>query len=132
MWIPDAKVDRAAACPPAPAACSQSQPGERVGERPGLIPKHSGTIWNTYQINPKWRVGAGLNFRSKQKPVQSDIQAPGFATVDLLAEYRINDQFTVKANVNNVADKYYADTLYRGHYVPGQGRVYTVNLTTRF
>lgn len=132
MWIPNAKVDRAAACPPAPAACSQSQPGERVGERPGLIPKHSGTIWNTYQINPKWRVGAGLNFRSKQKPVQSDIQAPGFATVDLLAEYRINDQFTVKANVNNVADKYYADTLYRGHYVPGQGRVYTVNLTTRF
>jgi catecholate siderophore receptor len=131
-WIPKAKVDKAAACPPAPATCLQSQPGERVGERPGLIPKHSGTIWNTYQLTLKWRLGAGLNFRSKQKPVQSSIEAPGFATVDLLAEYRFNDTYTLKANLNNVADKYYADTLYRGHYVPGAGRVLQVNITARF
>jgi catecholate siderophore receptor len=131
-WIPNAKVDKAAACPPAPAACLQSQPGEKVGERPGLIPKHSGTFWNTYQIDAKWRVGAGINFRSKQKPVQSDIEAPGFGTVDLLAEYRFNDTYTVKANLNNLANKYYADTLYRGHYIPGQGRVLLLNMTTRF
>ena len=52
--------------------------------------------------------------------------------MDLLVEYRINDTFTVKANLNNAADKYYADTLYRGHYVPGQGRVLQVNMTARF
>jgi catecholate siderophore receptor len=131
-WIPKAKVDKAAACPPAPAACLQSQPGERVGERPGLIPKHSGTIWNTYQLTPQWRIGAGINFRSKQKPVQSDIEAPGYATVDLLAEYRFNDTYTIKANLNNVANKYYADSLYRGHYIPGAGRVLQVNMTARF
>ncbi len=132
MWIPKAKVTQAAGCPPAPAQCLQSQPGEKVGERPGLIPRFSGTLWNTYQLTPKWRIGAGLNFRSKQKPVQSDIEAPGFGTVDLLAEYRLNDTFTVKANLNNVANKYYADTLYRGHYIPGQGRVLQVNMTARF
>jgi catecholate siderophore receptor len=132
MWIPIAKVTKAAACPPLPATCLQSQPGEAVGQRPGLIPRFSGTLWNTYQLTPKWRFGAGLNFRSTQKPVQSDIQVPGFATVDLLAEYRFNDTYTVKANLNNVANKYYADTLYRGHYVPGQGRVLQVNMTARF
>ncbi len=132
MWIPVAKVTKAAACPPLPAQCLQSQPGEREGDRPGLIPRFSGTLWNTYQLTPKWRFGAGLNFRSTQKPVQSDIQAPGFATLDLLAEYRFNDTFTVKTNLNNVANKYYADTLYRGHYVPGQGRVLQVNMTARF
>ncbi|MFM7330867.1 MAG: TonB-dependent receptor, partial [Brachymonas sp.] len=132
MWIPDAKVDKSAACPPAPATCLQSQPGETAGQRPGLIPRHSGTIWNTYQLTPKWRVGAGLNFRSKQTPVQSSIEAPSFTTLDLMAEYRINDTFTLKANLNNAADKYYADTLYRGHYVPGQGRVLQVNMTARF
>jgi catecholate siderophore receptor len=132
MWIPVAKVTKAAACPPLPAQCLQSQPGEREGDRPGLIPRFSGTLWNTYQLTPKWRFGAGLNFRSTQKPVQSDIQAPGFATVDLLAEYRFNDKITVKANLNNVANKYYADTLYRGHYTPGTGRVLQVNMTARF
>ena len=132
MWIPKAKVTQAAACPPLPAACLQSQPGEKVGERPGLIPRFSGTLWNTYQLTPKWRFGAGVNFRSTQKPVQSDIEAPGFGTVDLLAEYRFNDKITVKANVNNIANKYYADTLYRGHYTPGQARALQVNMTARF
>jgi catecholate siderophore receptor len=132
MWIPQAKVTAAAACPPTPATCLQSQPGEKLGERPGLIPKFSGSLWNTYQLTPKWRIGAGLNFRSKQKPVQSDIQAPGYGTVELLAEYRVSDKITVKANLNNVANKTYADALYRGHYNPGAGRVMQVNMTARF
>ena len=131
MWIPNAKVDRAAACP-ATGACLQSQPGEAVGQRPGLIPLHSGTAWATYQYTPKWRVGGGLNFRSTQKPVQSVIQAPGYETADLLLEYRFSDSVTVKTNLNNISNKLYADTLYRGHYLPGQGRTLVATLTSRF
>jgi catecholate siderophore receptor len=137
-WIPIAKVDRAAACPPAPAQCLQSAGGARAGDRPGLIPKHSGTVFTTYQLTPSWRIGGAVNFRSKQAPADTPNpangtwQAPSFTTIDLLAEYRINETFTVKANLNNIADKYYADTLYRGHYVPGQGRVAYVNLNARF
>jgi catecholate siderophore receptor len=26
--------------------------------RPSLTPKHSGTVWTTYQLTPQWRVGA--------------------------------------------------------------------------
>jgi catecholate siderophore receptor len=58
--------------------------------------------------------------------------SPRYATVDLLAEYRFNDTYTVKANLNNVANKYYADSLYRGHDIPGAGRVLQVNMTARF
>jgi catecholate siderophore receptor len=53
-------------------------------------------------------------------------------TADLMAEYMINDQFSVKANVSNLTDKYYAESLYRGHYVPGAGRLVQVSLTARF
>jgi catecholate siderophore receptor len=127
MWMPIARVDAAA-----PTATTV---GNRVGDRPGLSPRHSGTVWTTYQLTPQWRVGAGLNFRSPQAPADVTApawEAPGFVTGDLMAEYAINATFTVKANLSNVADKLYAESLYRGHYIPGAGRQLQVSVNARF
>ena len=109
--------------------------GSRAGDRPGLSPRHSGTVWTTYQLTPQWRVGGGLTFRSGQSPADATApawEAPGFATADLMAEYTLNPSFSVKANLSNVADKLYAESLYRGHYVPGAGRLLQVALSARF
>lgn len=130
MWMPIAEVDKAA-----PTASQNNQGGNREGDRPGLTPKHSGTVWTTYQLTPQWRVGGGLTFRSKQSPADvtpPQWYVPGFATADLMAEYRINDMFAVKANLTNITDKYYGESLYRGHYVPGAGRQLQVGLNARF
>ncbi|WP_043458192.1 TonB-dependent receptor [Azohydromonas australica] len=130
MWIPEAKVD---------ATASNASFGNRAGDRPGLTPKHSGTIWTTYQVLPQLRLGAGVNFRSKQSPADISTQngglpwsAPGWATFDLMGEYTFSDKVSLKVNVNNVADKYYADSLYRGHYIPGFGRLVQAQLISRF
>ncbi|HSI54932.1 MAG TPA: TonB-dependent siderophore receptor [Ramlibacter sp.] len=126
-WMPIAKVDE--------AASTATTVGNRVGDRPGLSPKHSGTVWTTYQLTPQWRVGGGLNFRSPQSPADVTApawEAPGFVTGDLMAEYTINQQFVVKANLSNVTDKLYGESLYRGHYVPGAGRLLQVALTAKF
>ena len=49
MWLPDAKID-------------VGVPGsEGEGTRPSLTPRHSGTVWTTYQLTPQLRVGGGLN-----------------------------------------------------------------------
>jgi catecholate siderophore receptor len=127
QWLPIARVDE--------AASTASTVGNRVGDRPGLSPRHSGTVWTTYQFTPKWRAGAGLNFRSGQSPADVTApawEAPGFVTADLMAEYTISDRFAVKANLSNIADKLYGESLYRGHYVPGAGRLLQVALTSRF
>ena len=58
--------------------------------------------------------------------------APGYTTVDLMAEYRFSDRYTLKANMANVTDKLYADALYQGHYVPGLGRNTQVTLNIKF
>ena len=124
VWQPIAKIDTAA-----PTALA----GEREGERPWLTPKHSGTVWTTYQITPQLRLGGGINFLSSQTPNRNPgWAAPGYATVDLMAEYTINEQFTLKANLANVGNKLYADALYTGHYVPGAGRNLQVTLTAKF
>ncbi|MCR5865950.1 MAG: TonB-dependent receptor [Aquincola tertiaricarbonis] len=119
-WIPSAKIDKGAPDGTTLAA------GEQVGSRPGLTPKHSGTVWTTYQLTPNWRVGAGINARSGMKPLQSTIVAPRWVTGDLMAEYTM-DKLAFKLNVSNFTDKHYADMLYRGHYIAGKPR--TVMLT---
>ncbi|MES2423629.1 MAG: TonB-dependent receptor, partial [Pseudomonadota bacterium] len=126
-WLPDAKVDD--------AASTVNTVGNRVGDRPGLSPKHSGTFFNTYQITPQWRIGGGINFRSRSAP--PDVTAPyfdvpSFVTADLLAEYKINEQFMLKATLSNITDKLYGESLYRGHYIPGAGRLFYVSLSAKF
>lgn len=125
-WIPVAKVD----------SSSGAAGTEALGSRPGLTPKYSGTIWTTYQATAKLRVGGGVNVRAADAPVglaaTSTLKAPAFATVDLMSEYQLNADLAFKLNVTNVADKHYADYLYRGHYVPGKGRMVLVTGTYKF
>ncbi len=121
MWMPEANIDEG-------VAGSEGQ-----GTRPSSTPYHSGSIWSTYQINAQWRVGAGLNFRGRQTPIRNPgWEVPAWVTADLMAEYQMNDKFTLKANVSNLTNELYADQLYTGHYIPGAGRIYQLTGTFKF
>jgi catecholate siderophore receptor len=124
-FIPVANVD----------ASSGAAGSEVVGSRPGLTPRHSGTVWTTYQATQGWRFGAGLNARSADRPVGlaagSAIVAPRWVTADLMAEYTQAD-LALKASLTNVTNEHYADFLYRGHYVPGRPRTLQFTVTTKF
>ena len=122
MWLPVATIDKG-------VAGSEGQ-----GTRPSLTPRHSGTVWSTWQAMPRLRVGAGLNARSSQTPNRNPgWAAPGFVTGDLMAEYQlVRERLTLKLNVSNVTDKRYADALYSGHYVPGAGRLLQLTAGWRF
>jgi len=126
-WIPDAKIDVG-------APGSVPGVGEGAGTRSSLTPKHSGTIFATYQVTPKIRLGGGLNFRSEQTPNRNPagIVADSFVTADLLAEYKFNPDLALKLNVTNVSNKLYADALYTGHYIPGFGRLVQLSLNAKF
>jgi catecholate siderophore receptor len=124
-WIPDAKIDQSNVTLNAAGTGAQVQ-----GDRPGLTPRHSGSLWSTYRILPKLRVGAGVNYRSAQNPDGArHVRAAGFATFDAMAEYTFNDTWSAKLNVSNLTDKLYADALYRGFYTPGAPR--RVELTVK-
>jgi catecholate siderophore receptor len=121
MWMPVAKIDVG------------GQGAEAAGARPSLTPRISATFWNTYQINAQWRLGAGVNHRGAQTPNRNPgWQAPAYTTADVMAEYRQDDQLTVKGHVSNLTNKLYADQLYSGHYVPGAGRLIQVTASYKF
>jgi catecholate siderophore receptor len=126
-WIPVAKID-------AGNADGSTLTGEQVGQRPSLTPRHSGTLWTTWQATPAWRFGGGLNARSSQTPNRNPagIVAPAYVTGDLLAEVTLSEAVAVKLNVNNVTNKLFADALYTAHYIPGAGRSVQATLVARF
>ncbi len=122
MWIPVAVVDIG-------VAGSEGQ-----GTRPSLTPVHSGSVWSTYQLTPRLRIGGGLNARGAQKPNRNpDFFVPRFITADLMAEYQVlRDQLIFKANLSNITDKLYGDQLYTNHYIPGPGRLLQLTGTWKF
>jgi catecholate siderophore receptor len=123
MWMPDANID----------VSNATGNGARQGERPGLTPIHSGTVWTTYQFTPALRLGTGINFRGEQSPATNPgFMAPAFATLDLMAEYQISERYVLKGNVTNALNKLYADSLYTNFYIPGSGRNVQVTLTAKF
>jgi catecholate siderophore receptor len=122
-WIPEAVIDESNV-----TLASNGQGAQVKGDRPGLTPLHSASLWSTYRLDSQWRIGAGLNYRDRQSPEGArHITAKSFTTVDLMAEYQINDQASLKLNVTNLTNERYADTLYRGFYGPGAPQ--TVQLT---
>jgi catecholate siderophore receptor len=114
-WIPDAEVDQAS------SVLGTTLIGEAVGQRPGLTPRYTGTVWTTYALTPNLRLGGGINARSQDSPQQSSLMAPAFVTGDLMVEYTVG-ALQFKANLTNVTDELYADVLYLRHYVAGQPR----------
>ena len=106
-----------------------------VGKNPGLSPTRQATLFTTYRIADKWRIGGGLTAVSQNKPansVTSTNRAPGYAKVDALLEYATNQGNTVKLNIDNLFDKVYFNSLYRGFAAPGLERSVRVTLTSKF
>ena len=80
-WIPRAKIDKSN------VALAANGGGAQVeGDRPGLTPKHSGSVWTTYQVLPKLRIGTGLTYRSAQSPEGArQVQTSDFTTIYTIA-----------------------------------------------
>ncbi|WBY01681.1 TonB-dependent siderophore receptor [Ramlibacter tataouinensis] len=127
-WIPDATIDQSN------QVANPAGTGPQVaGDRPGLTPRHSGSLWTSYRVLPRLRLGMGLNWRGSQNPEGNRaVRADGFVTADAMAEYLINDRWTAKLNVTNLTDRLYADSLYRGFYVPGAPRRVELTLKSMF
>ena len=80
-------------------------------------------------------VGGGFTAVSQNKPansVTSTNRAPGYVKADALVEYVISPSNTVKLNIDNLFDKVYYNTLYRGFAAPGAERSVKLTLTSKF
>ena len=121
-WIPTARID-----------VSSATGNMKQGDRPGLTPEHSASLWSTYRVAPLWRVGAGLNYRGKQTPlINATLTTQAFTTVDAMVEHTLTDNTVLKLNVSNLSNKLYIDQVYSSFYIPGTPRRVELSLKTLF
>ena len=110
-----------------------------VGQRVGLSPRLTASVYANYTFNEQFRAGIGVRGASKNYPLQgttgaaqSTVVAPGYAAIDLLAEYRITPDLFTQLNVTNLKNRTYGDQLYQGFYVVGAPRLVQISLGARF
>lgn len=73
-------------------------------------PEHLARLFATYKLPNRLTIGGGVNYQSDWEVGRystAPAKQPGYALVNLMASYPVNDHLTVALNANNVFDKKY-------------------------
>jgi catecholate siderophore receptor len=107
---------------------TRSNTAAEVGREFANTPDHSLSLWTTYQLPRGVELGGGTQYVGDRFNNNTGARtAPAYWVVDAMAAYRVSDQFILRFNGMNLADRRYIDRVGGGHFVPGPGR--SVSLT---
>lgn len=101
-----------------------------VGNRPGNVPLHSGSLWSSYEFGNGFGVGAGA-FYSGDRFADDDntVTLPRYVRYDAALFYKAK-RFEANLNLNNVTDKQYYEAATNNNQI-GPGAPFNVVLTAR-
>ena len=104
----------------------------RSNKAPINTPNYTASIWSTYKINERLKVGGGLEKVGLRYANTNNTNAlPAYSRVDAMMEYKLNP-YAVQVNIKNLLNKDYYEGVYAGHVVPGTKRSLQVALNTEF
>ncbi|HET7696663.1 MAG TPA: TonB-dependent siderophore receptor [Vicinamibacterales bacterium] len=106
----------------------------KAGARLAQVPRHAFSLWNRYDVTPRWGIGAGL-IRSADMFTSTDntVVLPSFTRVDAALFLRLSRALSAQVNVENLLDeRYFAFSNGNNNITPGSPRAVRVSLTARF
>jgi catecholate siderophore receptor len=95
--------------------------------------KNSASIWTTYQVLPRLKIGGGANYMDKVMGSTSRTVpkfVPDYWRFDANASYVISDNLTAQLNIQNLTNETYFSQAYPTHYAtiaPGRSAVLSLN-----
>jgi catecholate siderophore receptor len=97
-----------------------NNPGNQLAN----VPHNTFAVTNTYAVTPALTVGGSIYYVGSRFTTATDIgRVPGYWRFDLLGNYKIDDTFSVQANIYNLADTKNFETITGfGAAIPGPGR----------
>lgn len=105
-----------------------------AGRTLALVPEHSFSFWSTYQVLPRWRVGAGVIHQGDRfATVSNAVTLPDFTRVDAAVFYTLSDAIDLQVNVENLTNALYFPTAHNDNNItPGAPRNVRAALRARF
>ena len=103
-----------------------------AGREVPLVPRHSFSLWNRYDVNNALGVGLGVIARSKSyASISNNVKLPSYARVDAAAYYKVMRGIEAQINVENIFGADYFPTAHSDNNIaPGAPR--TVKAQLRF
>jgi catecholate siderophore receptor len=105
-----------------------------AGREVPLVPRHSFSLWNRYEVTNALGVGLGVIARSKSyASISNNVRLPGYARIDAAAFYRLPHGLEAQLNVENILGAHYFPTASNDNNIaPGAPRTVKLSLGYRF
>jgi catecholate siderophore receptor len=99
-----------------------------------MVPEHSASLWNRYEINPQWAAAVGVSYRGAIfAAVDNKVALPSYTRVDAAVYYKLNNNYQLQINVENLLDKqYYASAHNNNNITPGSPRAVRLTVNAKF
>ncbi|MBA3835216.1 MAG: TonB-dependent siderophore receptor, partial [Sphingomonas sp.] len=102
------------------------------GREVPLVPRHSFSLWNRYDVNDRLGLGLGIIARSKSyASISNQVRLPAFARIDAAAFYELTRGVELQLNVENLFGADYYPTAHNDNNI-GPGGPRSAKATLRF
>ena len=109
---------------------AQAEPGAKVP----VVPEHTLTLWNRYQLHRQWGVGLGVIYQDDMfASIDNTVTLPSFTRFDAGVFFSLNDHLRAQVNVENLFDEEYFITSHSNNNIsPGSPRALRASMTAGF
>lgn len=106
------------------------------GKQTDNTPENTFSLWNNFDVNDRLELGLGTYFVDERTALGAgtnrDIITPSYLRWDAAAAYKVNQNFTLRVNVNNVTNRRFIETLGNAQSIPGAERTVLVTGSFKF
>jgi catecholate siderophore receptor len=106
-----------------------------VGQALGNLPKHSASVWTTYELPMDFRIGAGAQYTGERKVSNTNgVRLDDYWLFDAMIGYKLTENIDVQVNFYNIFDEFYIEKVHSGgaHLVPGSGQAAVLSTSFKF
>jgi catecholate siderophore receptor len=116
------------------AFISSATSAARLGAQIAMVPNHTFSLWNNYQIMSRLSGGLGIIHQANMwAGVDNTVTIPGFTRADAALYYSLTEKIRLQANLENITDnEYFASAHSNNNISPGYARALRIGLSARF
>jgi catecholate siderophore receptor len=104
------------------------------GKRAALVPRHTFSLWNNYQLVPRLAAGFGIVHHADSfAAIDNAVVLPAYTRMDVALFYSITESWRLQGNLENLFDtNYFVNADGNNNISPGRPRNVRFGLIARF